>query len=82
MRVKWNFQAEFIQQAFEAFISQKDKLMGQLFFRWADQPTCWQCGQPACPSETAWGLVDIQNQEKPAFEAYKGGLRDLRKALA
>jgi len=74
-------QAAFIERAFEAFMEQKDKLMGQFYFRWADQPTCWQCGQPDCPVETAWGLVDLQGRPKPSYYAYREGVRRLKQVV-
>jgi hypothetical protein len=73
-------QAEFIRVAFDAFIEVKDKMLGQLYFRWADQRTCWQCGAADCPAETAWGMVDLQGGPKPAYYAYKEGVRRLREA--
>jgi len=68
-------QAEFITKAFDVFVAQKDKLLGQFYFRWADQPTCWQCGKPDCPAETAWGLVDLKGNPKPSYHALKDGIR-------
>jgi hypothetical protein len=66
-------QAEFVTKAFAALKPFRDdgRLMGQFYFRWADQPTCWQCGKPGCPAETAWGLVDLDGKPKPSYEAYK-----------
>jgi hypothetical protein len=73
-------QAEFIRLAFDAFIARKAQLLGQFYFRWADQRTCWQCGQPACPAETAWGLVDLEGKPKPSYHALEDGVRRLREA--
>ncbi len=80
-RKKWRFgwkaghtpevQAEFIRQAMRIFAQKQDKLLGQCFFRWEDTATCWQCGQPDCPVETAWGLVDVQSRPKPAYFTFK-----------
>jgi hypothetical protein len=74
-------QAEFIRKAFEAFIRQRDRMLGQFFFRWSDQETCWQCGAADCPAETAWGVVDLEGRPKPGFHALKEGVRRLRAAL-
>jgi len=71
-------QADFIRRAFDAFTAQKDKMLGQLYFRWADQPTCWQCGKPDCPAETAWGLVDLEGRPKPSYHAYKESVARFR----
>ncbi|MFW6146276.1 MAG: hypothetical protein ACOC7R_02975 [Planctomycetota bacterium] len=73
-------QAAYIRAAFDAFIDVKDLLLGELYFRWADTPTCWQCGQSDCPAETAWGLVDRDGNPKPSYEALKEGARRLREA--
>ncbi|MFP4104987.1 MAG: hypothetical protein ACLFVU_02760 [Phycisphaerae bacterium] len=85
---KWRFgwdgghtpqvQAEFVRQAFAAFRQHREKLMGLFFYRWEDQAKCWQCGQPDCPAETAWGLVDRNNRPKPAWQAFAAGVRELR----
>ncbi len=84
---KWNFtwgpghspegQAEFIRAAFKSLASRRGMLMGQFYFRWSDQPTCWQCGQPDCPAETAWGLVGKDGKPKPSYEAYREGVASL-----
>ena len=70
-------QAAFVREAFEAFRSQRDVLLGALFYRWEDQPTCWQCGSPDCPIETAWGLVDLDGQPKPSLAAFREGVARL-----
>lgn len=73
----WNSQAEFIRRAFDVFTAQRVKLLGVCFYRWEDQETCWQCGSPDCPVETAWGLVDVQNTPKPSYEAFRDGAQKL-----
>jgi len=69
-------QAEFITRALQALASLRDegKLLGQFYFRWADQKTCWQCGQPGCPAETAWGLVDLEGKPKPSYRGFQEAL--------
>ena len=79
-------QAEYVARAFEAFAACRDELLGVFFYRWEDQPRCWQCGSPDCPAETAWGevsnpvtsgleprLVDRDGLPKPAFHAFQAG---------
>jgi hypothetical protein len=73
-------QAEYIRRAFDAFAQVRDRMMGELYFRWADQPTCWQCGEPDCPAETAWGLVDLDGRPKPSYHALKQSVARLREA--
>lgn len=67
-------QAQFVKRAYEIFRERREKLLGAFFYRWEDQEKCWQCGEPDCPAETAWGLVDIQGNPKPAFHAFKEGV--------
>jgi hypothetical protein len=71
-------QAKFVADAFDAFCEHRDKLMGAFFYRWEDQEKCWQCGQPDCPSEIAWGLVDRDGKPKPSFDAFAAGAAKLR----
>lgn len=70
-------QARFVEAAFEAFRSERSALLGLFFYRWEDQERCWQCGEPDCPAETAWGLVDLEGRPKPSFHAFKEGVRRL-----
>ncbi len=74
----WDNQAEFIRRAFDAFLAQREKLLGICFYRWEDQETCWQCGAPDCPVETAWGLVDVSGKNpKPSYYAFQEGVKRL-----
>ncbi|MDR0533796.1 MAG: hypothetical protein LBH01_07565 [Verrucomicrobiales bacterium] len=66
-------QADFISESYRIF-AQKPFVIGAVYYRWNDQPTCWQCGQPDCPAETAWGLVDCQNRPKPSYYSIKSSL--------
>jgi hypothetical protein len=70
-------QADFVAAAFEEFRSVRDALAGVFFYRWEDQESCWQCGAPDCPAETAWGLVDLEGRPKPAYGAFRDGARML-----
>ena len=67
-----------MKRAFAAFALRRDILLGQFYVRWADQGNCWQCGQPDCPAETAWGLVDREGRPKPSYAAYREGARKLK----
>lgn len=84
-RYSWNgahtpeIQAEFVRRALAEMDRYKDLLCGVFFYRWEDQPTCWQCGQPDCPVETRWGLVTEDNRPKPSFHAWKEGIRALKR---
>jgi hypothetical protein len=70
-------QAEFVRAAFDAFVAHRSALAGVVFYRWEDQESCWQCGRPDCPVETAWGLVDLEGRPKPSFHAFQDGVRRL-----
>lgn len=70
-------QAEFVREAFKVFDRKRESILGLFFYRWEDQQECWQCGAPACPAETAWGLVDRDGRPKLAYYAFKQGADDL-----
>jgi hypothetical protein len=70
-------QARFAKECYEVFRARKSNLLGAFFYRWEDQESCWQCGSPDCPCETAWGLVDLSGKPKPAYHAFKEGIRRL-----
>ena len=67
-------QARFIEESFDAF-ARKPFVIGATYYRWTDQAVCWQCKQPGCPVETAWGLLDLNHQPKPAYESYKASMQ-------
>ena len=71
--INYEGQAAYITEAFKAFASHRDALLGIFFYRWEDQETCWACGEPDCMVETAWGLVDLQGRAKPSLQAFKEG---------
>jgi hypothetical protein len=80
---KWKFawrgahspevQAEFIAESYRVF-AQKPFVLGAIYYSWKDSAKCWQCGQPDCPAETAWGLVDRNQNLKPSYHALKDSL--------
>ncbi len=53
-----------------------DYLCGAFVYCWADSSHCYVCGQPDCPVETGWGLVDGQGNPKPSYYAVKEGFTD------
>ncbi len=69
-------QAEYIRECMEIF-AEHPHVMGEFFFRWDDTPTCWQCGQPDCPAECAWGIVDVNGNPKPGYYALKKAIEEL-----
>ncbi len=56
---------------------------GAMVYCWSDADACGYCGQPDCPVETRWGLVDSAGRPKPAYAAVQkqfGLIRFLDKA--
>jgi len=49
-------------------------LLGAFVYCWKDSERCYVCGQDDCPTETRWGLVDMQHKEKPAYYAVRDAL--------
>ncbi len=45
-------------------------VQGLFWYCWSDHERCWQCHQPDCPLETAWGLVTVDEQPKPAYAVF------------
>ena len=44
---------------------------GTIIYCWSDCEKCYVCGQPDCPVETCWGLVDNAGIPKPAYRAVR-----------
>ncbi len=61
-------QAEYIRHCVKIF-AENEHCIGDLFFQWQDQERCWQCGEPDCPSECAWGCIRTDGTPKPGFYA-------------
>ncbi len=77
---KWRFswhgahtpeiQADFVAESLRIFAT-KPYVIGATYYRWSDAKKCWQCGQPDCPIETAWGLLDREGRPRPAYHSLK-----------
>ncbi|MBD3181492.1 hypothetical protein GF312_04315 [Candidatus Poribacteria bacterium] len=63
-------QAEYLGETYKIF-KETPTVLGAIWYCWADQDRCWNCGAVDCPCETAWGLVDIDENPKPAYYVYK-----------
>lgn len=63
-------QAVYLEQTLQIFLSDA-RVTGVFIYCWSDHETCWFCGEPDCPLETAWGLVDTRENPKPAYWAVK-----------
>lgn len=45
--------------------------IGAFIYMWDDAEYCYVCGQPDCPVETGWGIIDGQGQPKDAYYAVR-----------
>ena len=50
-------------------LAKKKFLVGAFVYCWQDSEACYVCGQGECPIETRWGLVSLDEKEKPAYYA-------------
>lgn len=58
-------------------------MCGTIIYCYSDFHYCGYCGQTDCPTETLWGLVDINRKPKPSYYAVKeayGRIKDMQKA--
>jgi len=53
-------------------------LLGAFVYCWKDSEKCYVCGQDDCPTETRWGLVDTQENEKPSYYAVRDALAGIK----
>lgn len=63
-------QAEYIRRGLEIF-AENPPCAGVLPFLLEGAVHCYHCGQPDCPSECYWGIVDSRKQPKLAWYAAK-----------
>jgi hypothetical protein len=59
-------QAEYIKEAMKIF-AEHPHVAGNFFFMWGDPKSCFHCGQPGCPAECGWGLMDINGRLRKAY---------------
>jgi hypothetical protein len=52
-------------------------VIGAFVYCWKDSERCYVCGQDDCPTETRWGLVDVQGNEKPSYYAVRDALKNI-----
>jgi len=52
--------------------------LGAFVYCWKDSDKCYVCGQDDCPTETRWGLVDMQENEKPSYYAVRDALAGIK----
>ena len=70
-------QAEFYRDLFPR-IAKLPFLLGAFIYCWKDSEKCYVCGQGDCPTETRWGLVDLNHKEKPSYYAVKDALGGIK----
>jgi len=70
-------QAKFYREALPR-LAKIPFLAGAIIYAWKDSETCYACGQSDCPTETRWGLVDQQHQEKPSYFAVREALANIQ----
>lgn len=51
---------------------------GIIIYCWQDSDKCYVCGQSDCPTETRWGLVDMNEKEKPSYYAVRDELNKIK----
>ena len=51
---------------------------GLIVYCYADSERCYMCGQSDCPTETRWGLVDVEGKEKPSYYAVRKAFGRIR----
>ena len=83
---KWKFswrgshtperQADFIRESIKVFTT-CPYVIGAIYYNWKDAQNCWQCKEPDCPAETAWGLLDSKGNMKVSYEAFKDASANL-----
>lgn len=53
-----------------------DFMCGAIIYCYSDFHHCGYCGQADCPTETLWGLVDINGEPKPSYYAVREAFKD------
>lgn len=61
-------QAKFFSYILPHLYSMK-YLGGAIIYCYSDSGECYVCSQQECPTETKWGLVDLNGKEKPSYYA-------------
>jgi hypothetical protein len=59
-------QSDYNKECVKIF-SEHPAVIGNLYFQWQDQSSCWQCGDPDCPAECAWGCIRTDGTPKPGY---------------
>jgi len=70
-------QADFYRDIFPR-LARLPFLLGAFIYHWPDGERCGYCHQADCPTETRWGLVDLEGKEKPSYYAVRDALKGIR----
>ncbi len=71
-------QADCLAKSIERFAN-LDFVCGAFVYCYSDSASCYICGQPDCPVETGWGLVDGQGNPKPSYYAVRDAFAKWKK---
>lgn len=63
-------QAKFFTNVIER-LYKLDFMCGTIIYCFTDFSHCGYCGQSDCPTETLWGLIDLDKKPKPSYYAVK-----------
>lgn len=63
-------QARFFEDCISHLYS-LDFICGCNIYCYKDPDMCYYCGQKECPTETRWGLVDSDGNEKPSYKSVR-----------
>jgi hypothetical protein len=50
-------------------LAKRPYIIGEFIYSWADAKSCYYCGYEDCPVETGWGLVDLNGNPQPSYDA-------------
>ena len=53
-------------------------MCGAIIYCYSDFHSCGYCGQSDCPTETKWGLVDVNKKPKPSYYAVKEAFEECK----
>lgn len=71
-------QGRFFTDVIERF-KKMDFCCGAIVYCYSDSDACYICGQPDCPVETGWGLVDGEGNPKPSYLSIKEAFKNWEK---
>jgi len=70
-------QADFYRDIFPR-LAKLPFVLGAFIYKWNDKERCSHCGQEDCPTESRWGIVDRDGNEKPGYYAVRDALEKIK----